>query len=52
MLLMLFVILTMVVLCSRRGDKLLFIMNFCPLVHSMLCSSMECYVDAMLSKYS
>lgn len=47
-----FVILLGVVLCSKRGDKVLFIMSIYPPIHSMIGSSAEWYADAVLPTLS
>ncbi len=50
--LQLFVNLLVVVLCGRWSDKLLFIMMFYSLIHSVLRGDAECYADAVLPKQS
>ena len=43
--LLLFVILLVDRLSGVVGDKLLFIMIFCPFIHSVLRGDAECYAD-------
>ena len=46
--LLLFLILLMVMNCSSAGDKLLFIMNICIFIHSIIGGSAGWYADVCL----
>jgi hypothetical protein len=46
-----FAFLSMVALCRKRGDRVLFIMSIDPLFRSKLGRSAECYAHAVLPKY-
>lgn len=46
------VFLLTVVLCAKRGDKVLFIMNTNLIVHGMIVSSAGCYTDLVRQAFS